>query len=55
MFFKGFEDIIRIHFMLLKDSILYQCSKWLRQTVSNDHQLKLRKAIDELRTEFDKL
>ena len=51
----GFEDIIRIHFMLLKDSILNQCSKWLRNTVSVDHQLKLRKAVDQLRIEFDKL
>ena len=41
--------------MFLKEAILKQCSKWLREAVSVDHEQKLRKAIDELRGVFDNL
>lgn len=55
LYYVGFEDTIKIHFLLLKEPILKQCSKWLREAVSADHEAKLRKAIDQLIAEFDKL
>ena len=55
MFYIGFEDTVRIHFMLLRDAVLRQCSQWLRNVVSVDHEQKLRRAVDELRKELDKL
>ena len=46
---------MKIHFMLLREVILQQCSKWLKNTVSADHEQKLRKAVNELREELEKL
>jgi len=51
----GFEDIIRVHFAIQRDAVLRQCSLWLREAVSSEHERRLRKAIDELRAELDKL
>jgi len=51
----GFEDIIRVHFAIQRDAVLRQCSSWLRDAVSSEHERRLRKAIDELRAELDKL
>ena len=51
----GFEDIIRVHFAIQRDAVLRQCSTWLREAGSPEHERRLRKAIDELRAELDKL
>lgn len=51
----GLEDTIKIHFMLVRDALLKQCSKWLRSAISPDHEAKLRRAINELRSELDQL
>ena len=45
--------MVKIHFMLLHDVILQQCSKWLNNTVSANYEQKLRKAVNELREELE--
>lgn len=52
---KGFEDLIPVHFALQREVILKQCSRWLRDAISPQHEQKLRKAINELRAEMDKI
>ena len=53
--FTGCEDIIKVHFAIQKDAVLKQCSKWLRQAMSPDQERRLRKAVDELRIQLDKI
>ena len=53
--FTGCEDIIKVHFTIQKDVVLKQCSEWLRQTVSPEQERRLRKAVDELRVQLDKI
>lgn len=52
---QGFEDLVAVHFTLQRDVILKQCSQWLREAISPQHEQRLRKAIDELRAEMDKM
>lgn len=51
----GCEDIIKVHFAIQKDAVLRQCSQWLKQAVSPDQERRLRKAVDELRIQLDKI
>ena len=51
----GFEDLIKVHFTIQRDIVLKQCAEWLDQTVNAEHEHRLRKAIDELRPELEKL
>ncbi|XP_065914560.1 ubiquitin conjugation factor E4 A-like [Dysidea avara] len=51
----GCEDIIKVHFTIQRDAVLKQCSEWLRQAVSTDQERRLRKAVDELRVQLDKI
>jgi len=53
--FQGCEDIIKVHFTIQRDAVLKQCSEWLRQAVSTDQERRLRKAVDELRVQMDKI
>ena len=55
LFSSAFKDIIQVHFAIQRDAILRQCSTWLREAVSPEHERRLRKAVDELRAELDKL
>ena len=55
MILLGCEDIIKVHFAIQKDAVLRQCSQWLRQAVSPDQERRLRKAVDELRIQLDKI
>ena len=55
MILTGCEDIIKVHFTIQKDAVLKQCSEWLRQAVSPDQERRLRKAVDELRIQLDKI
>jgi ubiquitin-protein ligase len=52
---EGFDDIIKVHFSLVRDAVLLQCSKWLRECKSPEQERRLRKAVDDLRRELDKL
>ncbi|XP_019628918.1 PREDICTED: uncharacterized protein LOC109473492 [Branchiostoma belcheri] len=51
----GFEDVIRRHFFLQKEAVLQQCCRWLRDCRDEEKLPKLRRAIEELKTELDKL
>lgn len=51
----GFEDIIKVHFAIQREVVLKQCSQWLKNAVSAEYERRLRKAVDELRTELDKI
>ncbi|XP_048576490.1 uncharacterized protein LOC5513359 isoform X2 [Nematostella vectensis] len=51
----GLGNIIMSHFLLQKDDILQQCADWLRQCVTPDEERRLRRAVEELKTELDKL
>ena len=55
LIFTGCEDIIKVHFTMQKDAVLKQCSEWLRQAVSPEQERRLRKAVDELRIQLDKI
>lgn len=55
MILTGCEDTIKVHFTIQKDAVLKQCSEWLRQAVSPDQERRLRKAVDELRVQLDKI
>ena len=52
---SGFKDLIPVHFALQREAILKQCSQWLKEAISPQYEQKLRKAIDELRAEMDKI
>ncbi|XP_066289548.1 uncharacterized protein [Branchiostoma lanceolatum] len=51
----GFEDVIRRHFFLQKEAVLQQCCRWLRDCRDEEKLPKLRRAVEELKTELDKL
>lgn len=51
----GFEDLIKVHFTIQRDIVLKQCAEWLDRAVNPEHEHRLRKAIDELRPELEKL
>ena len=51
----GFEDIVKVHFAIQREVLLKQCSQWLKNAVSPEHERRLRKAVDELRSELDKI
>lgn len=51
----GLQDIIPVHFALQREPILKQCSQWLNESISEEYEQKLTKAIDELRAELDKI
>lgn len=55
LLYAGFEDIIKVHFAIQREVILRQCSQWLKNAVSPEHERRLRKAVDELRNELDKI
>ena len=46
--------MIQVHFAIQQEAILKQLSGWLRDTISPEHERRLRKAVDELRAELDK-
>jgi len=53
---KGFEDVIMKHFKLEKELILKQSEEWLKEAKPNStHHELLRKQIDQLKLEFEKL
>lgn len=54
-FFQGFEDVIRAHFRLQREEILKQCAEWLTQCADEEEETRMRKAIDCLKAELDKL
>ncbi|XP_073231634.1 ubiquitin conjugation factor E4 B-like [Porites lutea] len=51
----GFEDVIRAHFRLQREEILTQCAEWLTQCADEEEETRMRKAIDCLKAELDKL
>lgn len=51
----GFEDVIRTHFRLQKEALLKQCSEWIAQCADDDEEKRMRKAVDMLKVELEKL
>ena len=52
----GFEDVIQVHFAIQRDAVLKQCSSWLqREGLTPVQEARLRKAVDEFRTQLDLL
>ena len=51
----GFEDVIRSHFRLQKDAVLKQCAEWMTQCADAEEETLMRKAVDMLKAELDKL
>lgn len=51
----GFEEVIKAHFRLQHNTVLKQCSQWLRESEAGDEERKLRRVIEELRSELKKL
>lgn len=53
---RGFEDVIQVHFAIQRDAVLKQCSSWLqREGLTPVQEARLRKAVDEFRTQLDLL
>lgn len=50
---KGFEDVIQVHFAIQQKIVLKQLSRWLKDSISPEHERRLRKAVNELRAELD--
>ena len=46
---------MKVHFAIQREVILKQCAQWLKNAVSPEHERRLRKAVDELRQELDKI
>ena len=46
--------MIQVHFAIQQEIIIKQCSDWLKDAVSPEHERRLRKAVDELRAELEK-
>ena len=53
--YLGYEEVIRQHFRLQHKAVLKQCSEWLHESGAGDEEKKLRRVIDELRSELEKL
>lgn len=51
----GFEDVIRAHFRLQKEALLKQCSEWIAQCAHEEEETRMRKAVDMLKAELEKL
>ena len=51
----GCEEVIRQHFRLQHKAVLKQCSEWLHESDGGDEEKKLRRVIDELRSELKEL
>lgn len=51
----GFEEAIRTHFRLQKEAVLRQCADWLTQCADAEEERRMRKAVDTLKSELDKL
>lgn len=51
----GFEEAIRTHFRLQKEAVLKQCAEWLTQCTDAEEERRMRKAVDTLKSELDKL
>lgn len=51
----GFEDVIRTHFRLQKEAVLKQCAEWMTQCADAEEETLMRKAVDMLKAELDKL
>lgn len=49
----GFEDVIRLHFSILKEEIMNHCCQWLNECQTD--KLKMKKAILQLQSELNKL
>ena len=47
--------MVRSHFRLQKDAILKQCSEWLHQCTDAEEERRMRKTVDDLRVELEKL
>lgn len=53
--FPGFEDVIRAHFRLQREAVLKQCAEWLTQCADAEEESRMRKGVDMLKAELDKL
>ena len=51
----GFKEAIRTHFRLQKEAVLKQCAEWLTQCTDAEEERRMRKAVDTLKSELDKL
>ena len=51
----GFEEAIRAHFRLQREAVLKQCAEWLTQCTDAEEERRMRKAVDTLKSELDKL
>ena len=51
----GFEEAIRTHFRLQKEAVLRQCADWLTQCADAEEERRMRKAVDTLKSDLDKL
>ena len=53
--FTGFEEAIRAHFRLQREAVLKQCAEWLTECADSEEERRMRKAVDTLKSELDKL
>lgn len=51
----GFENVIRTHFRLQKEAVLKQCAEWIKECADDEDETRMRKAVDMLKAELDKL
>ena len=51
----GFEEAIRAHFRLQREAVLKQCAEWLTECADSEEERRMRKAVDTLKSELDKL
>ncbi|KAL9975428.1 hypothetical protein ACROYT_G012589 [Oculina patagonica] len=51
----GFEEAIRAHFRLQREAVLKQCAEWLAECADAEEERRMRKAVDTLKNELDKL
>ena len=52
---SGLEDVIREHFRHQKEAVLIQCAAWLSECADTEEERRMRKAVDSLKIELDKL
>ena len=51
----GFEVVIRNHFRITRQTLLRLCCDWLKECPDVHDERKMRRVIDEVRVELDKL
>ena len=47
--------MIRAHFRLQREAVLKQCAEWITQCADAEEETRMRKAVDTLKIELDKL